>query len=240
MQERRFIKGVTAWLPGLVFALLAIVVFLAVRTGFPGGGPPPPPGNPPVPPGSHGRVKTAAGVVLGFKYNPHLDVNAIQVMVAQAGLLTIDFRPHTAQTVMGLAAVNDSVEVAYMSHPNDEVVGYVLVRIKNARTGKESELNELPPPPDVPQNHSAEHFTIHDPSLILDQYGGIVAIRSQHLLFHFKPGLVDDILALIKNAHEIGLSAVWRDDQAGFVNVDHDKVYVVLSVTIDNKTFLVR
>jgi len=251
------------WLPWglllLVIVLLGVILFIEIRPGPPGGGlrpgtafgpagspgtreSPGPPG-PPRPPGSAdfpGKTKSIVGVVRGFKYNPHLDINSIQVKADRAGSLTIDFRPHTARTVMGLAAVNDTVEVTYASLPNDEVVGYEMVDIKNERTGKEVVLDELPPPPDVPPNHSAEYFTIRSPELITDQYGGIVAIRSGHLLFHFKPGLVDDILPMIKTAREIGLSAVWRDDHFGFVNVNGDKVYVVLSVTIDNKTFLVR
>jgi hypothetical protein len=234
------------WLLGLLIVLAGITYFVIVRHGSPERGIPGqtfgPPGPPP-PPGSadfKAKTKTARGTVLGFKYNPHLDYNAVQIKADQAGLLTIDFRPHTAHAVMDLAAANDSVEVTYMSHPNDEVVGYELVSIKNQRTGKQLVLDDLPPPPDVPPDHSAEYYTIRNPNLITDQYGGIVAIRDEHLLFHFKPGLVDDILPLIKTAREVGLSAVWRGDQFGFVNVYHDKVYVVLSVTIDNKTFLVR
>ena len=243
-----YFRGWLAWgLLLLVIVLLGVILFIEVRPGPPGGGPKPgtaigPPG-PPGPPGSAdfpGKGKTIVGVVRGFKCNPHFDINSIQVKTDRAGTLTIDFRPHTARTVMDLAALNDSVEVTYASHPNDEVVGYELAHIKNERTGKEVMLDELPPPPDVPPNHSAEYFTIRNPDLITDQYGGIVAIRSGHLLFHFKPGLVDDILPMIKTAREIGLSAVWRDDHFGFVNVNGDKVYVVLSVTIDNKTFLVR
>jgi hypothetical protein len=241
-------RGLPYWgLVGLVIALLGVILFIGVRPGPPGGGPRPgdafaPPG-PLEPPGAanvKGKTKTLSGVVVGFKYNPHFDYNAIQIRTGEAGILTIDFRPHTARQVIDLATVNDSVDIAYMTQPNDEVVGYVLVSIKNERTGKEVVLDELHPPPDIPPNHSAEYFSIRHPDLIIDQYGGIVAIRDGHLLFHFKPGLVDDILPLIKTAREVGLSAVWRDDHFGFVNVNGDKVYVVLSVTIDNKTFLVR
>jgi hypothetical protein len=247
VRKRQFRARVPWSLLGLVIVLLGVILFIVVRPGPPGGGPRPgdasaPPG-PPGPPGAadfRGKTKTARGLVVGFKDNPHLDYDAIQVNAGEAGMLTIDFRPHTARPVMDLAAVKDSVEVTYGTHPNDEAVGYVLVRVKNERTGKEVVLDELPPPPDVPPNHSAEFFTILNPELITDQYGGIVAIRNGHLLFHFKPGLVDDILPLIKTSRELGLSAVWRDDHFGFVNVDGDKVYVVLSVTIDNKTFLVR
>jgi hypothetical protein len=229
-----------------VIVLLGVILFLVLQQGPPGGGPRPGDGLPPPPPGRPGgvdfagKIKTARGLVTGFTSNPHLDYNAIQVKTAQAGMLTIEFRPHTAAPVMDVAKVNDSVEVNYIPHPSDEVVGYELVSIRHGRTGKELVMDELPPPPDVPPNHSAEFFTIRSPGLIMDKYGGIVAIRSGHSLFHFKPGLVDDILPLMKTAKEISLSAVWRDDNFGFVNVNHDKVYVVLSVTIDNKTFLVR
>jgi hypothetical protein len=241
-------RGWPYWeLVALVIVLLGMIFFMMVRPGPPLGGRRPgepigPPGaqGPPGPAGLQGKTKTVQGLVLGFNYNPHLDYNAIRIKVDQAGTLTIDFRPHTARPVMDLATVSDSVEVTYIPHPNDEVVGYVLVSIKNDRTGKVLVLDDLPPPPDVPPNHTAEYFTIRNPALITDQYGGIVAIRNDHLLFHFKPGLVDDILPLIKSARSVGLSAVWRDDHFGFVNVNDDKVYVVLSVTIDNKTFLVR
>ncbi len=222
------------WLLGLVFALLGLLAFFATR--HTGGPPPPGPGAAPAPE----KEKTAFGIVKGFKSNPHLDVNAIQLQTGPSGMLTIDFLPHTAQAVMGITAPGDSVKVNYDAHANDEVVGYRLRRIRNQGSGKEVALDELPPPPDIPPNHAAEYFSIHNPNLILDEYGGIVAIRSGRLLFHFKPGLVDDLLPLIKTASQLGLSAVWRDDHFGFVNVNHDKVYIVLSVTIDNKTFLVR
>jgi len=237
-----------AWaLTGLVILLLGVIVFMMIRPkpsmggrrpGDPFGHPGPP--EPPGPAEVRGYPKTARGIVVGFRYNPHLDYNAIQIKAGQAGMLTIDFRPHTGRAVMNVAALNDSVAVSYLTHPNDEVVGYMLVSVKNERRGKEVVLDELPPPPDIPPNHSAEYFTIRSPHLITDEYGGIVAIRNGSLLFHFKPGLVDNILPMLKTAKEVGLSAVWRDDHFGFVNVNGDKVYVVLSVTIDNKTFLVR
>lgn len=221
-------------------AFVGMFLYFILRRGGGPGGPPP------LPPAGRGvaappdKVKTAAGSVQGFGSNPHQDVNAIVIQIARSGVLTIDFRPHTAQAVIAVAAPGDSVVVEYSTNPNDEVVGYRLRRIKNIRNGKEAVLDALPPPPDIPPNHSAEYFTIHQPNLVLDHYGGIVAIKSGQLLFHFKPGLVDDILPIIKTSEALGLTAVWRDDHFGFVNVNRDKVYIVLSVTIGNKTFLVR
>jgi hypothetical protein len=81
---------------------------------------------------------------------------------------------------------------------------------------------------------------VDNPQLLTDPYGGIDGIRKGNELFHFKPGLVDDIAGLMKSAKTITLSAVRRSEDFGFVNIDHDKVYIVLSLTIDHKTFLVR
>ena len=243
--RRKGLAGLNAWLLGIIVILLGVVIVRLMRPAGPGSQRPAVrslPGYPGEtgPPEAPEKVKAAEGVVMGFRNNPHLDVNALQVRVVRSGVLAMAFRPHTAQAVMTIAAVNDSVQVEYTSNPNDEVVGYRLKRITNLRTGRSVTPDELPPPPDVPANHPAEFFTVKQPELITDEYGGIVAIRSDHLLFHFKPGLVDEILPLIRTAGTVGLSAVWRDDHFGFVNVDNDKVYVVLSVTIDNKTFLVR
>jgi hypothetical protein len=152
----------------------------------------------------------------------------------------MDFRPHTARTVMAHAPIGDSVEIVTGSRPDDEYIVYQLHRIKNLRTHDEANLDALPPPPDVPPNYTAEDFTVDNPQLLTDPYGGIDGIRNSNLLFHFKPGLVDDIAGLIKSARTITLSAVRRSEDFGFVNINHDKVYIVLSVTIDHKTFLVR
>ncbi len=143
---------------------------------------------------------------------------------------------------MDHAPVGDSVEVLTGSRPNDEYVVYQLHRIKNLRTHNEADLDALPPPPDVPPNYTAEDFTVDNPQLLTDPYGGIDGIRDGNLLFHFKPGLVDDIAGLIKSlAQDHYASAPYAEAKDfGFVNINHDKVYIVLSVTIDHKTFLVR
>lgn len=222
-----------------ILGALLIVGYLLLR---PPGPPPPPPGGPPghPPPPNANVWKTRRGVVAGYSNNAHLDVNAIRIRTANEGELTIDFRPHTAKMVLSHAAIGDSVEISSGSKPNDEYVVYQLHRIRNLRTGEEADLDALPPPPDIPVNYTAENFTLAHPQLLTDPYGGIDGIRSGDLLFHFKPGLVDDISGLIKSAGSIVVSAVRRSDDFGFVNVHHDKVYIVLSVTIDHKTFLVR
>ncbi len=221
-----------------IILLLAVVGFLLLRRP-PAPSPPPDAGIHPLP-GNFENDKTRRGLVVGYRYNSHLDVNAIQLNTVTEGLITIDFRPHTARAVMDHAPAGDSVEVVTGSQPNDENVVYQLHRIKNLRTGQEADLDALPPPPDVPPNYTAEDFTLNNPQLLTDPYGGIDGIRSGNLLFHFKPGLVDDISGLIKSAKTITLSAVRRSEDFGFVNINHDKVYIVLSVTIDHKTFLVR
>jgi len=218
--------------------LLAVVGFLLLRR--PSTPPPPPNADIRPVPGAPEDLKTRQGIVLGYKNNAHLDVNAIQLKTIKEGIITLDFRPHTARTVMDHAPVGDSVEIVTGSHPNDEYIIYQLHRIKNLRTREEADLDALPPPPDVPPNYTAENFTLDNSQLLTDPYGGIDGIRNGNLLFHFKPGLVDDIAGLIKSAKIITLSAVRRSEDFGFVNISHDKVYIVLSLTIDHKTFLVR
>jgi hypothetical protein len=228
----------------VLILLLAVVGFLLLRrpaTPFP---PPdagihPPPGAPENPGGPE-NLKTRQGLVVGYRNNAHLDVNAVELKTTKEGLITVDFRPHTARTVMDHAPIGDSVEIVTGSRPDDEYIVYQLHRIKNLRTHDEANLDALPPPPDVPPNYTAEDFTVDNPQLLTDPYGGIDGIRNSNLLFHFKPGLVDDIAGLIKSARTITLSAVRRSEDFGFVNINHDKVYIVLSVTIDHKTFLVR
>lgn len=185
------------------------------------------------------KERMITGQVTAYKNNPHLDVNALELKTQTSGTVTIDFRPHTAEAVTRIGALGQTVTVTYSLHPNDEVVGYQLMAIENNRSGIKQILKDLPPPPDVP-NHQTQNFALDKPVLITDQYGGIVALRKNNLLFHFKPGLVDDIAPLIKENTQFNLVAVRRPDDQGFINVDHDKVYIVLSITIDNKTFLVR
>lgn len=218
--------------------LLAAVGFLLLHR--PAAPPPPPDAGIHPLPGTPENLKYRQGIALGYKYNAHLDVNAIQLKTVKEGVITIDFPPHTAHTVMDHAPIGDSVEVVTGSHPNDEFIVYQLHRIKNLRTRQEANLDALPPPPDVPPNYTAEDFTVENPQLLTDPYGGIDGIRNGNLLFHFKPGLVDDIASLIKSAKTITLTAVRRSEDFGFVNINHDKVYIVLSITIDHKTFLVR
>jgi hypothetical protein len=221
-----------------IIVLLAFAGYLLLRR--PPAAPPPPDAGITRPPGGPENLKTRQGLVAGYRNNAHLDVNAIQIKTLKEGVITIDFRPHTAQTVMDHAPIGDSVEVVTGSHPNDENIVYQLHRIKNLRTHQEANLDALPPPPDVPPNYTAEDFTLNNPKLLTDPYGGIDGIRNGDQLFHFKPGLVDDIAGLIKSARIITLSAVRRSEDFGFVNINHDKVYIVLSLSIDHKTFLVR
>jgi hypothetical protein len=177
---------------------------------------------------------------LGFRPNRQLDIHAIEVKTAEKGMLTLDFRPQMAKTLMSVAGPGDPVEVGYAVNPADEGGGYRLYRVRNLRTGKEVALDKLPPPPDIPPDRNAEHFMIDLPTLVSDEYGEVVGIRSGSNVVHLKSALVDDILPQLKNAGQPGLSAVGRDDQLGLVNADHDKVYIVLSITIDDKTYLVR
>lgn len=185
------------------------------------------------------KQRVITGTVISYKNNPHLDINALELKTEKSGLITIDFRPHTAAWVTKIGAIGKPVTVTYGLNPSDEVVGYQLIAIKNNKTGISQTLDNLPPPPDVP-NHQTEKFNLAKPVLITDQYGGIVALRKNNLLFHFKPGLVDDIAHLIKESNTFHLEAVRRQDDQGFININHDKVYIVLRITIDNKTFLVR
>jgi hypothetical protein len=223
----------------VIIILLLVIVWLLIK--------PPVPLLPKPPVVHHNRPqmkrphkqKTITGTVIRYNNNPHLDINALELKTEKAGLITIDFRPHTAAWVTKIGAIGEQVTVTYGLNPSDEVVGYQLIAIKNDHTGISQMLDDLLPPPDVP-NHQTEKFNLENPVLITDQYGGIVALRKNNLLFHFKPGLVDDIAHLIKENNTFHLEAVRRQNDQGFININHDKVYIVLRITIDNKTFLVR
>ncbi|WP_293784728.1 hypothetical protein [uncultured Pedobacter sp.] len=222
----------------VIILLLLIIIWLLIK---------PPVPLLPKPPLHHHEPKierphkqrVITGTVIRYKNNPHLDINALELKTEKAGLITIDFRPHTAAWVIKIGALGDLVTVTYGLNPSDEVVGYQLIAIKNDRKGVSQILDDLPPPPDVP-DHQTEKFKLEEPVLITDHYGGVVALKKDDLLFHFKPGLVDDIAPLIKKSDTFYLVAVRRQDDQGFININHDKVYIVLSITIDNKTFLVR
>ena len=220
-----------------VIILLGALGYLLLRHPV---GPPPLQDDGPPPPPTAENLKPRSGLVLGYKYNAHLDVNSVQLKTTNEGVITVEFRPHTAKIVMNNAAIGDSVEVFIGTRPNDEYIVYQLHRIRNLRSRQEADLDALPPPPDVPPNYTAENFSIDHPHLLTDPYGGIDAILDGNNLFHFKPGLVDDISGVIKSASSITLSAVRRSEDFGFVNINKDKVYIVLSVSIDHKTYLVR
>jgi hypothetical protein len=159
----------------VIILLLAVVSYLLLRRPAP---PPPLPEAGIHPPRDNAEnLKTRQGIVVGYKDNAHLDVNAIQLKTLKEGVITVDFRPHTAHAVMDHAPVGDSVEVVTGSHPNDEFIVYQLHRIKNLRTREEADLDALPPPPDVPPNYTAEDFTLNNPQLLTDPYGGIDGIR---------------------------------------------------------------
>ena len=221
---------------GVIAVLLLTIIIILLKV--PQGPPPSPPHLPPGWPQKFGKLKADSGMVIGYKSNPHFDVNAITVQTAHEGLLTLDFLPHTAKTIMNIAPRGQLVIVKYSIHPDDEAIGYQLRQIKNAATASSAVLDELPPPPDVP-DHNTENFKLEDPELITDRFGGVVAFKKNNMLFHFKPGLIDDIAPLIKTGHIFYLTAIKRDG-AGFVNIDNDKVFVVMSITINKKTFLVR
>lgn len=223
----------------VVIALLTLIILVLL---FKSPLPAPPAGPLPLPPQPDqaiGVVKQKSGKIISYKYNAHFDINSLQLQTKTDGLISVDFLPHTATKVMQTGAVGQMVKLEITSRPNDEQVGYRLVSIKNAATDSTFVMNELPPPPDVP-GQLIENFNIANPVLVTDNYGGIVALRKGDLFFHFKPGLVDDIAGQIKASKLFGIQAVRRGDQLGFVNVKHDRVYIVLSLHINNKTFLVR
>lgn len=222
----------------VIILLLLVIIWLLIKPPVPPLPKAPLPNYRPRPEGPQ-KERVIEGVVIAYKNNPHLDMNALELKTKTSGIMAIEFRPHTAEAVKRIGAPGQSVTVTYGLHPNDEVVGYQLMAIENEKSGLKQVLKDLPPPPDVP-NHQTENFKLDKPILITDQYGGVVALRKNNLLFHFKPGLVDDIAPLIKESTQFSLVAVRRPDDQGFINVYHDKVYIVLSITIDNKTFLVR
>jgi len=222
----------------VIIILLLVIIWLLIKPPVPVLPKPPLHHNGPKIEGPH-QQKVITGTVTGYKNNPHFDINALELKTEKAGLITIDFRPHTAAWVTKIGAIGEPVTVTYGLNPSDEVVGYQLIAIKNNRNGISQTLDDLPPPPDVP-GQRLEKFNLENPVLITDRYGGIVALRKNDLLFHFKPGLVDDIAQLIKVSNTFHLEAVRRRDDQGFININHNKVYIVLRITIDNKTFLVR
>ncbi|SDL40181.1 hypothetical protein [Siphonobacter aquaeclarae] len=230
--------AVTTLLIGCILVLLVIIAVLLVRMGPPG--PPPGPPGPERGPATPEMLKTVTGKVNGFADNVHLDINRLQIEKAGQGMLTFEFRPHTASAVTGVAQAGDNVEIAYDTQPNDEAIVYRLHRITNLNTGQVVDVDQLPPPPRIPPGQRAEVFNISNPEVITDGYGGIAALKVPGRLFHFKPEQVEDIQALIKNARQCTLLAVNRSDDQGFVNSDRDKVYIVISITINNKTFTIR
>jgi hypothetical protein len=234
--DKSFIKQKRI-LIAVIVALAAVIAMLLLKPQLPH--PPRPPRPPEFLPPNQEKLKTLQGTVVAFNYNLHRDINAIVIKTESAGTITADFLPHTASAVMKVAGIGQAISFVYAMRPNNESVGYQLQEITNDKTKQTARLNELPQPPSVP-DHAAENFNLQNPTLLTDNYGGIVALKKDSLLFHFKPGLVDDIMPLIKANHNFGLMAVKRDDDFGFINVDHDKVYIVISITIDNKTFLVR
>ena len=181
---------------------------------------------------SEEKIGSTVGVIHGFTANAHEDINALQLRAPGDSLLHLEFYPHDASRVIAEAAPGDSVLVTY--------AGKRLRRLRNLQSGREIAVDQWASPMDIPSNRRAEYFNVQQPDLVFNPEGNVVALRSGGRLFHFKAGSADDLLPFLKASPQLGLSAVWRDDHFGFVNIHHDTVYVVLSVTADNKTFLVR
>ncbi len=236
-KDKRTYSPLTLALGVLVVLLLLIICYLLVRLS------PPAPPLPPVPPSIQAppppdELKKMSGVVVGYSHNVHLDINGLQLKTAKQGTLTFAFRPHTARAVTSVAAIKDTVEVYYSSLPNDEEIFYRLHKIKHAR--KRVDVDHLPPPPRIPPGRYVQTFTLDRPVIVTDGYGGVAALQGEGKIFHFKPEQVEGIQALIKNGHSFTLQAVQRGEEQGFINSHHDDVYIVISITIDNKTFMIR
>lgn len=223
----------------LIGILLLIILFLLIQTNRPG----PLPGHQPFPPEpkhlKH-ELKSISGTVKGFVQNVHRDINGLKIETASRGALTFEFRPHTASAVLSAGHLEDSVQLEYFTQPNDESITYRLKKIKNLRSGEVTDIDNLPPPPRIPTNQTVQTFDLNAPEIVTDPYGGIAALRYEHKLFHFKPEQVEDIQSLIKLGRVFVLQAVRRGDDQGFVNADQNEVYIVISITIDNKTFMIR
>lgn len=231
----------TIFLVAAIIMLLAVIGLLLSRinlTAPPGPALSDPPAvGPPLPAVD---LRNVSGIVKGYVHNIHLDVNGVQIQKAGEGLLTFEFRPHTASAVLAVAKTGEKIEIGYNTRPNDEAIVYQLHKVKNLSDGISVDVDQLPPPPRIPQGQQAQLFNIRDPQVITDNYGGVAALQAQGKLFHFKPEMVQDIQALIKNGHSFSLLSVKRGDDQGFINIHHDDVYIVISITIDNKTFTIR
>lgn len=224
-----------------IILLLSVIGFLLYKINLSGPPGPPLPGPPPLAAGPPGdELKIIAGKIEGYTNNVHLDINGVKLQKDGDGILTFEFRPHTASAVLSAAKPGDEVEISYNTQPNDEAIVYQLHRIKNTRTGKNIDIDQLSPPPRIPEGQQSSLFQLQNPTIITDGYGGVAALQSPGKLFHFKPEQVEDIQSLIKTGHNFKLLAVKRGDDQGFVNIHHDQVYIVISITIDNKTFMIR
>lgn len=225
-----------------IIVLLLVIGVLVYQIGR--SGPPPPPpmdGPPPRPLERPGReLKEVEGLVKDYIHNEHLDINGIRLEKAGEGMLTYEFHPHAARAVLSVAQPGKDVLITYDTRPNDEEIGNELHAIKDVRTGKSVNIDQLPPPPRVLQEERPLAFTLERPTVLTDSYGGVVALRSGGKLFHFRPEQVEDIQALVKKGRNVKLLSVQRNDDQGFVNAQHDQVYVVVSITIDDRTFRIR
>lgn len=230
---------ITVLLIVCIIALLAVIGLLLNRMNTVAPQGPPLPG-PPVEAPPPAELKTVRGIVKGYQHNVHLDINGIQLQKEGDGVLTFEFRPHTANAILSVAKTGDWVEIAYNTQPNDEEIVYRLHEIKQLHSGNRVNVDQLPPPPRIPPGQQAQLFQTQNPTVITDGYGGIAALQTTGKLFHFKPEQVEDIQSIIKNGHNFSLLAVKRSDDQGFINIHHDQVYIVISVTIDNKTFMIR
>jgi hypothetical protein len=231
----------TIFLIVAIIALLSVIGLLLYRLNLAALPGPPLPGPPLVgPPPVAADLRSVTGVVKGYVHNIHLDVNGVEIQKRGEGLLTFEFRPHTASAILAVAKAGSNVEIDYNTLPNDEAIVYQLHRIKNSDDGDMIDVDQLPPPPRIPPGVQAQTFIITNPQIITDNYGGVAALQAPGRLFHFKPEMVQDIQAMIKKGHNFGLLAVKRGDDQGFINIHHDQVFIVISITIDNKTFMIR
>lgn len=235
--ERRKYPALTRLLVTFIILLLCVIGYLLFRLNSQM--PSPPPHKAPRPHKPR-EIKTIAGTVTGYACNVHLDINALTLKTASRGVLKFEFRPHTASAVSGAGPVGSEVQVDYAANPDDESITYRLARIKNPAAGKLVDVDDLPPPPRIPPGQQAQTYRVLSPVIITDGYGGIAGLQDKGKLFHFRPGQVEDIQPLIKNCRDFIIQAVKRGDDQGFVNINHDEVYIVISLTMDDKTFMIR
>ena len=174
------------------------------------------------------------GTIEAFKANKHGDIDSFEIE-DKGKNIRINFPPHTAQAIQGIAKNGQDVKITYKEEqPKHDPKGDKKPKNKLESISSDS-ADEIIIKSIKPAKHSESEtpasFEIKHFELLKGKKDELIGIKAENKLFHIHKD-DDNFAGKITPKARLVISAVKRED-SGFINKDGDIVYHIKSINIE-------